>query len=105
MKFVKYDITFETEREVFIAYGFPPHVDYLVKFNHIIFIEDEQVQELTFEFGYKILIYMIERGNILSDILNNIIKNKKATILRDDIQQFNCDSPHVHLIKPWRRQE
>ena len=24
MKFVKYDITFETEREVFIAYGFPP---------------------------------------------------------------------------------
>lgn len=100
MRFVKYDITFETEREVFIAYGFhPPHVDYLVKFNHIIFIEDEQVQELTFEFGY-ILIYMIERGNILSDILNNIIKNEKVTILRDDIQQFNCDSPHVHLIKP-----
>ena len=32
MRFVKYDITFETEREVFIAYGFPPHVDYLVKF-------------------------------------------------------------------------
>ena len=72
----------------------------IVKFNHIIFIEDEQVQELTFEFGYKILIYMIERGNILSDILNNIIKNEKVTILRDDIQQFNCDSPHVHLIKP-----
>ena len=34
MRFVKYDITFETEREVFIAYGLPPHVDYLVKFNH-----------------------------------------------------------------------
>ena len=100
MRFVKYDITFETEREIFVTYGLPPHVDYLVKFNHIIFIEDEQVQELTFEFGYKILIYMIERGNILSDILNNIIKNKKVTILRDDIQQFNCDSPHVHLIKP-----
>lgn len=30
MKFVKYDITFEIEREVFIAYGFPPHVDYEV---------------------------------------------------------------------------
>ena len=43
---------------------------------------------------------MIESGNILSDILNNIIKNEKVTILRDDIQQFNCDSPHVHLIKP-----
>lgn len=101
MKFVKYDITFETEREVFIAYyGFPPHVDYLVKFNHIIFIEDEQVQKLTFEFGNKILIYMIERGNSLSDILNNIIKNEKVAILRDDIQRFNCDSPHVHLIKP-----
>lgn len=100
MRFVKYDITFETEREVFVTYGLPPHVDYLVKFNHIIFIEDEQVQELTFEFGYSILIYMIERGNILSDILNNITKNEKVTILRDDIQQFNCDSPHVHLIKP-----
>ena len=100
MRFVKYDITFETEREIFVTYGLPPHVDYLVKFNHIIFIEDERVQELTFEFGYKILIYMIERGNILSDILNNIIKNEKVTILRDDIQQFNCDSPHVHLIKP-----
>ena len=100
MRFVKYDITFETEREIFVTYGFPPHVDYLVKFNHIIFIEDEQVQELTFEFGYQILIYMIERGNILSDILNNIIKNEKVTILRDDIQQFNCDSPHIHLIKP-----
>ena len=24
MRFVKYDITFETKREVFIAYGFPP---------------------------------------------------------------------------------
>ena len=100
MRFVKYDITFETEREVFITYGLPPHVDYLVKFNHIIFIEDEQVLELTFEFGGKLLIYMIERGNLLSDILNNIIKNEKVTILRDDIQQFNCDSPHVHLIKP-----
>ena len=100
MRFVKYDITFETEREIFVTYGLPPHVDYLVKFNHIIFIEDEQVQELTFEFGYNILIYMIERSNILSDILNNIIKNEKVTILRDDIQQFNCDSPHVHLIKP-----
>ena len=100
MKIVKYDITFETEREIFVTYGLPPHVDYLVKFNHITFIEDECVQELTFEFGYKILIYMIERGNILSDILNNIIKNEKVTILRDDIQQFNCDSPHVHLIKP-----
>ena len=100
MRFVKYDITFETEREIFVTYGLPPHVDYLVKFDHIIFIEDEQVQELTFEFGYKILIYMIERGNILSDILNNIIKNEKVTILRDDIQQFNCDSHHVHLIKP-----
>ena len=100
MKFVKYDITFETERDIFVTYGLPPHVDYLVKFNHIIFIEDEQVQELTFKFGYRILIHMIERGNILSDILNNIIKNEKVTILRDDIQQFNCDSPHVHLIKP-----
>ena len=100
MRFVKYDITFETEREIFVTYGFHPNADYLVKFNHIIFIEDEQVQELTFEFEYKILIYMIERGNILSDILNNIIKNEKVTILRDDIQQFNCDSPNVHLIKP-----
>lgn len=100
MRFVKYDITFETEREIFVTYGLPPHVDYLVKFNHIIFTEDEQVQELTFEFGYKILIYMIERGNLLSDILNNIIKNEKVTILRDNIYQFNCDSPHVHLIKP-----
>ena len=100
MRFVKYDITFETEREIFVTYGLSPHANYLVKFNHIIFIEDEQVQELTFEFGYKILIYTIERGNILSDILNNIIKNEKVTILRDDIQQFNCDSPHVHLIKP-----
>lgn len=99
MKFVKYDITFETEREVFIAYGFPPHVDYLVKFNHIIFIEDEQVQELSFKFGDKVLIHMIERGNLLSDILNNILKNEKATILRGNIYQFNCNSPHVHLIK------
>ena len=99
MKIVKYDITFETEREVFIAYGLPPHVDYLVKFNHIIFIEGGNTQELTFKFGYRTLIYMIERGNILSDILNNIIKNEKVTILRDDIYQFNCDSPHVHLIK------
>ena len=101
MRFVKYDITFETEREIFVTYGLPPHVDYLVKFNHIIFIEDEQVQELTFEFEYKILIYMIGRGNLLSDILNNIIKNEKVTILRDDIYQFNCDSPHVHLIKSF----
>ena len=100
MRFVKYDITFETEREIFVTYGFHPNADYLVKFNHIIFIEDEQVQELTFEFEYKILIYMIERGNILSDILNNIIKNQKVTILRDDIYQFNCDSPHIHLVKP-----
>ena len=81
MRFVKYDITFETEREIFVTYGLPPHVDYLVKFNHIIFIEDEQVQELTFEFEYKILIYMIERGNILSDILNNIIKTKRLQFL------------------------
>ena len=100
MRFVKYDITFETEREIFITYELPPHVDYLVKFNHIIFIEDGNIQELTFEFEYKILIYMIKRGNLLSDILNNIIKNEKVTILRDDIYQFNCDSPHVHLIKP-----
>ena len=100
MRFVKYDITFETEREIFVTYGFHPNADYLVKFNHIIFIEDEQVQELTFEFGYKILIYIIERGNILSDILNNIIKNEKVTILRDDIYQFNYDSPHIHLVKP-----
>lgn len=100
MKFVKYDITFETEREVFIAYGFPPHVDYLVKFNHIIFIEDEQVQQLSFEFGGKLLIHMIERGNLLSDILNNILKNEKATILRGNIYWFNCNSPHVYLIKP-----
>lgn len=98
MKFVKYDITFETEKEVFIAYGWPPHVDYLVKFNHIIFIEDEQVQELSFEFGDKVLIHMIKRGNFLSDILNNILKNEKATILRGDIYHFNCNSTHVHLI-------
>ena len=32
MRFVKYDITFETEREVFVTYGLLPHVDYLVKF-------------------------------------------------------------------------
>ena len=96
---VKYDITFETEREIFVTYRLPPHVDYLVKFNHIIFIEDGSIQKLTFEFGYKILIHMIERDNLLSDILNNIIKNEKVTILRDDIHQFNCDSPHVHLIK------
>lgn len=98
MKFVKYDITFETEKEVFIAYGWPLHVDYLVKFNHIIFIEDEQVQELSFEFGDKVLIHMIKRGSFLSDILNNILKNEKVTILRGNIYQFNCDSPHVHLI-------
>lgn len=98
MKFVKYDITFETEREVFIAYGFPPHVDYLVKFNHIIFIEDEQVQELSFEFRDKLLIHMIERGNLLSYILNNILKNEKTTILRGNIYHFNCNSTHVHLI-------
>ena len=98
MKFVKYDITFETEKEVFIACGWPPHVDYLVKFNHIIFIEDEQVQELSFKFGGKILIHMIECGNLLSDILNNILKNEKVTILRGNIYQFNCDSPNVHLI-------
>ena len=97
---MRYDITLGAEKEVFVSYGKPPHIDYVVKFNHITFIEDEQVQELTFEFGYQILIYMIERGNILNDILNNIIKNEKVTILRDDIQQFNCDSPHVHLIKP-----
>ena len=100
MKIVKYDITFETEREIFVTYGLPPHVDYLVKFNHIIFIEDGNIQKLTFKFGYRFLIYMMERGNLLSDILNNILKNEKVIILRDDIYQFNCDSPHVHLIKP-----
>lgn len=99
MGIVKYDITFETKREIFVTYGLPPHVDYLVKFNHIIFIDDGNIQELTFEFGYKILIYMIERGNLLSDILNNILKNEKVIILRGDIYQFNCDSPHVHFIK------
>ena len=99
MRFVKYDITFETEREVFVTYGLPPHVDYLVRFNHIIFIEDEQVQELSFEFGDKLLIHMIERGNLLSDILNNILKNEKVIIPRDDIQQFNCDSRYVQLTK------
>ena len=105
MKFVKYDITFETEREVFIAYGFPPHVDYLAKFNHIIFIEDEQVQELTFEFEYKILIYMIGRGNFLSDILNNIIKNEKIIIPRDNINLFDCNSDAVYCVESWKRQE
>lgn len=100
MRIMKYDITLETEREIFVTYGLPPHVDYLVKFNHIIFIEGGNMQELSFEFGCKILIYMIERGNLLSDILNNILKNEKVTILRDDIYRFSCDSPHVHLIKP-----
>ena len=32
MRFVKYDITFEAEREIFVTYGLPPYVDYLVKF-------------------------------------------------------------------------
>lgn len=99
MRFVKYDITFETEREIFVTYGLPPHVDYLVKFNHIIFIEDEQVQELSFEFGGKLLIYMIERGNLLSDILNNIIKNEKVTILRKDIHFFDCNSDAVYCVE------
>lgn len=99
MRFVKYDITFETEREIFVTYGLPPHVDYLVKFNHIIFIEDEQVQELTFEFGYKILIYMIERGNILSDILDSILKDEKIIILRKDIHFFDCNSDAVYCVE------
>lgn len=98
MRFVKYDITFETEREVFISYGFPPHVDYLVKFNHIIFIEDENVQELSFNFGDKVLIHMIKRGNFLCNILNNVLEKEKVIILRDDIYQFGCDSSNVHPI-------
>lgn len=100
MKSVKYDITFETKREVFISYEKTQDGIFLAKFNHVIFIEGTCIQELDFKHGEETLIYMIERGNILSDILNNIIKNEKVTILRDDIQQFNCDSPHVHLIKP-----
>ena len=100
MRFVKYDITFETEREIFVTYGLPPHVDYLVKFNHIIFIEDEQVQELTFEFGYKILIHMIERGNFLSDILDSILKNEKIIIFRKDIHFFDCNSDAVYCVEP-----
>ena len=97
---MKYDITFETEKEVFVSYGKPPHIDYMIKFNHITFIEDTGIQELNFEYGERVLINMIIRGTFLSDILNNILKNEKVTILRDDIYQFNCDSPHVHLIKP-----
>ena len=99
MRFVKYDITFETEREIFVTYGFHPNADYLVKFNHIIFTEGENIQELAFGFGYKILIYMIERGNILSDILDSILKDEKIIILRKDIHFFDCNSDAVYCVE------
>lgn len=98
MKFVKYDITFETEREVFVTYELPPHVDYLVKFNHITFLEDERVQELSFERETKILIYMIKRGNFLSGILDSILKNEKVIILRNNIKFFSSDDV-IDLLK------
>lgn len=98
MKFVKYDITFETEREVFVTYGLPPHVDYLVKFNHITFLEDERVQELSFERETKILIYMIKCGNFLSCILDSILKNEKVIILRNNIKFFSSDDV-IDLLK------
>ena len=31
MRFVKYDITFETEREIFVTYGFHPNADILLR--------------------------------------------------------------------------
>ena len=99
MKFVKYDITFETEREVFVTYGLPPHVDFLVKFNHITFIEDECVQELGFEHETKVLIHMIKRGNFLSDILDSILKKEKIIILRKDIHFFDCNSDAVYCVE------
>lgn len=99
MKFVKYDITFETEREVFVTYGFPPHVDYLIKFNHITFLEDGRVQELSFEHETKVLIYMIKRGFFLSDILDSILKNEKVIILRKNIHFFDCNSDAVYLVE------
>ena len=104
MRFVKYDITFETEREVFVTYGLP-RVDFLVKFNHITFIEDECVQELGFEHETKVLIHMIKRGNFLSDILDSILKNEKIIILRKDIHFFDCNSDAVYCVESWRRQE
>lgn len=88
MKFVKYDIIFETEREVFISNGIPPHADYMVKFNHIMFMEEANVQELFFEQNERVLIYMIKRGDFLNNILNNILNNEKVIILRSDINLF-----------------
>ena len=99
MKFVKYDITFETEREVFVSYVAPPHVDYIVKFNQVVFIEEATVQELYFEQNERILIYMIKRGNFLNDILNSVLNNEKVIILRDSINLFECDSDTVISIK------
>lgn len=98
MKFVKYDITFETEREVFVTYGAPPHVDCLVKFNHITFLEDECVQELSFERETEVLIYMIKRGNFLSGILDSILKNEKVIILRNNIKFFSSNDV-INLLK------
>ena len=99
MRFVKYDITFETEREVFVTYGLPPRVVFLVKFNHITFIEDECVQELGFEHETKVLIHMIKRGNFLSDILNSVLKNEKIIIPRDNINLFDCNSDAVYYVE------
>ena len=99
MRFVKYDITFETEREIFVTYGLPPHVDYLVKFNHITFIEDTGIQELNFEYGERVLINMIIRGTFLSAILNNVLKNEKIIIPRDNINLFDCNSDAVYCVE------
>ena len=99
MKFVKYDITFETEREVFISYGKTQNSSFLVKFNHVIFIEDTCVQELGFQHGEETLIYMIERGSFLNDILNSVLKNEKVIILRKNIHFFNCNSDAVYFVE------
>ena len=102
---MKYDITFETEKEVFVSYGKPPHIDYVVKFNHITFIEDTGIQELNFEYGERVLINMIIRGTFLSAILNNVLKNEKIIIPRDNINLFDCNSDAVYCVESWRRQE
>lgn len=99
MKFVKYDITFETEREVFISYGKTQNSSFLVKFNHVTFIEDTCVQELDFKHGEETLIYMIKRGSFLNDILNSVLKNEKVIILRKNIHFFNCNSDAVYFVE------
>ena len=42
---------------------------------------------------------MIERGNILSDILDSILKDEKIIILRKDIHFFDCNSDAVYCVE------